>query len=273
MRAHAWAFWCASFSGRGHYLPHMHGILKAPRIRHFDNFGMPVSSSNRGDFANLASSSLQCIPKASYKGICFPSTNCSSIRASLISHSRSSRFFLALSRRLCSSSRMGCTISTSSSVSCFVHRRRAANDLQSSFCTMVSQASLCTECSSMGFFAGIVLPRPDPISHAQAMRVSPARCRLQRLHDVPCVEGTSLQCVHPTAGGDRVAFRADNAREHTCKPARAKVRFAKSCVCRSGEGLHLTLARSGQLSCCHVRYSFSASKCMRAIRKYRRVAV
>jgi len=110
------------------------------------------------------------------------------------------------------------------------------------------------------------------ISHAQAMRVSPARCRLQRLHDVPCVEGTSLQCVHPTAGGDRVAFRADNAREHTCKPARAKVRFAKSCVCRSGEGLHLTLARSGQLSCCHVRYSFSrysfsASKCMRAIRK------
>ena len=113
------------------------------------------------------------------------------------------------------------------------------------------------------------------ISHAQAMRVSPAaRCRLQRLHDVPCVEGTSLQCVHPTAGGDRVAFRADNAREHTCKPARAKVRFAKSCVCRSGEGLHLTLARSGQLSCCHVRYSFSrysfsASKCMRAIGKYR----
>ena len=53
-----------------------------------------------------------------------------------------------------------------------------------------------------------------------------------------------------------MAFRADNAREHACKPARAKVRLAKSCVCRSGEGLHLTLARSGQLSCCHVRYSF-----------------
>ena len=72
----------------------MHVILKALRIRHFENFAMP-SSSNRGDFANLASSSLQCIPKASYKGICFPSTNCSSIRASLISHSRSSRLRLA----------------------------------------------------------------------------------------------------------------------------------------------------------------------------------
>ena len=223
------------------------GILKALRIRHFENSAMP-SSSNRGDFANLASSSLQCIPKASNKGICFPSTNCSSIRASLISHSRSSRFFLAFSRRLRSSSRMGCTISTSSSVSCFVHRRRAANDLQSSFCTMVSQASLCTECSSMGFFAGIVLPRPDPISHAQAMRVSPARCRLQRLHDVPCVEGTSLQCVHPTAGGDRVAFRADNAREHACKPARAKVRLAKRVVC-AGVARAFTSLLHGRVSC------------------------
>ena len=81
------------------------------------------------------------------------------------------------------------------------------------------------------------------------MRVSPAaRCRLQRLHDVPCVEGTSLQCVHPTAGGDRVAFRADNAREHACKPARAKVRLAKSCVCRRVARAFTSLLH-GRVSC------------------------